>query len=191
MGAQKIVQAADVILQPAVTASRGEGLYQTMELRVLLLIQQIKREAHRVGAHHTQLTRVGNADIAVDVEQEEILLAQRHAERVHRRDMRFAEQGLLTDQKGIGGIPANAVGQRVPEPALELGGSLAGIGHDQQSVGVNAVFGIGDQADHTLDQYGGLARSGGSRNNHGTAPRGDRVELMLCPVTCHRDPPPL
>ena len=189
MGAQKVIQAADVILQPAVAAGGGEGLHQTVELGILLLIQQIKREAHRVGAHHAQLARVGDTDIAVDVEQEEILLAKRHAERIHRRDMCLAEQGLLANQKGIGGILTDAVGQRVPESALELGGSLAGIGHDQQSVGVNSVFGVGDQADHTLDQYGGLTRSGGRRYDHGTAARGDRIELMLCPVTCHRDPP--
>ena len=193
MRTDKVIERQDMILQPRVVLCRSEGLHDAVKAAVPLGIHHVEGQAHGVGRKHAQLAVVADAEVAVDIQQIKVLPREGRAEGIHRRDMRLGHQALLTQQIGVVRLRAHQRGDRLRQAFAQLCGRGAGIGHHQQAVGVHAKrgVGIGQEADAPLHQHGGLARSGGGRDDHRAAAGGDGVQLVFSPLPAHpRSPPP-
>ena len=187
----KVVQTADVLLKCGIAFGGSEGLDQHKEAPIALRVHRIQGQAHRVRAQDCQLAAVTDAVLAVDIQLIKIFSRKRRAERVDGRDIRLAEQRLLTHKPRVRRMLSDAIGQGIEQPWPQLRRRGTGIGHDQQSINVDAFFGIGigDHTDDALDQNGGLSRACRSGYDDRTAARRDRVLLISRPCSRHRHPP--
>ena len=110
------------------------------------------------------------------------MLAQKlRAEGVGRQDIRAGKARKLRTQMARAGILQKRGGQRVRDLAAHFACSGAREGDDQETVDVDRVFFVRDEAQEALDEHGGLAGARRCGDENGMPVRVDRALLFIGP----------
>ena len=178
-GAEKIVDVQDGIPGGFVAAALAVEVCKGAEIRVGIGLFQRFGQRRRAQGRHT--AGVGGGKVRRDIERLEVLAQKVQAERINGADGGALQQHPLAAQGRVAGFGLTAAEQCLPDAGPQLGCGRVRKGDDEQSVGVDGAFRVGDEPNGAFGQHRRLAAARSRTDQQRTAPVVDGGLLGGCP----------
>ena len=167
-GAEKIVDVQDGIPGGFVAAALAVEVCKGAEIRVGIGLFQRFGQRRRAQGRHT--AGVGGGKVWRDIERLEVLAQKVQAERINGADGGTLQQHPLAAQGCVAGFGLAAAEQRLPDAGPQLGCGRVRKGDDEQFVGIDGAFRVGDEPDGAFGQHRRLAAARSRTDQQRTAP---------------------
>ena len=148
-------------------------------------VSALEHLLQHLGLDVLGLTFVQHAEIRRQSQFIVVLAQERHAEGMHRRNLRPVHQHQLTAQMRIVRMLGHQFSQRLGDLAAHLARRGASVGHDEERVDIARILRVGDAAQDTLDEHRRLSRTGRRGNQQGAAAVVNDRALLFCPIGSH------
>ena len=177
-----LVGAENDLAQLFIVAPRRQQVAEREKLLVRLLVGRVEHFFEHLGAKQLALVFVHQAKVGRDAEHRRLLTRERQAQRMHSRDFRAMHEEQLPPQTGIPRVCGYGRTEGRTDSLTHFGCRCVGKGNQQQAVDIDRIVLVRQPPEHTLGQYGRLARAGCRRNQQCTAAVVNRGLLIRCPL---------
>ena len=167
-GAEEVIDLQNRLPRRLVGAALAVEVGEGAEVRILIGRFQCLGEG-RVP-QHLHAAGVGGGEVGRDVQRLKVLAEQVEAEGVDGADGGSLQQHPLAAEGRVARLCLTAAAQRLPDAGAELCGGRVRKGDDEQFVGVDGAFRVGDEPDGTFGQHRRLAAARSRTDQQRTAP---------------------